>query len=191
MDSKYGRIFYWGLAGAIAAFALLVGAPSMAAQTGPVVAPAAAAAPAAIKPVTTFNVLMVKFVDQASDAIWDAATTPPKTACGWEQVEFHATQLATTGTLLRVGGTGPMDARLAAAPQWSVFADRMSEISLAAAKAARQKDAAALQKAGNELVVNCEGCHKAFKPEIPTQNVTTHLSHNKPELSPQIRCRDK
>ena len=84
-----------------------------------------------------------------------------------------------------------MDEQWRASPQWSVFADRMTEISLAAAKAAQQKNAAALKKAGDELVVNCEGCHKAFKPEIPTQNITTHLSHFKPELSPEIRCRDK
>ena len=82
------------------ALALVVSLQARAGQAEP---------PAPIKPVTTFNVLMVRFVDQASDAIWDAATTPPKKACAWEQVEFHATQLATTGTLLRVGGTGPMD----------------------------------------------------------------------------------
>lgn len=167
--------------GSAAALALLAMAPARAAQPPS----------AAIKPVTTFNVLMVKFVDQASDAIWDAGSKPPTKACAWEQVEFHATQLATTGTLLRLGGTGPKDAQWAAAPQWTMFADRMTEISLAAAKAAQQKNAAALKQAGDELVVNCEGCHKAFKPEIPTQNITTHLSHFRPELSPEIRCRDQ
>ena len=171
-----------GLFSVAMALALLAAAPARAGQ------PEAASA---IKPVTTFNVLMVEFVDQASDAIWDAATAPPKKACAWEQVEFHATQLATTGTLLRVGGTGPMDAKWLASPQWSTFADRMTEISMAAAKAAKAKDAAALKKAGDDLVVNCEGCHKAFKPEIPTQNITTHLSHYKPELTPAIACRDK
>jgi hypothetical protein len=171
-----------GLLGAGVALALLAAAAAGAAQPEPA---------AAIKPVTTFNVLMVEFVDQASDAIWDAATTPPRKACAWEQVEYHATQLATTGTLLRVGGTGPMDAKWLASPQWATFADRMTEISLAAVKAAQAKDAVALKKAGNDLVVNCEGCHKAFKPEIPTQKITTHLSHYKPELSPEIRCRDK
>jgi hypothetical protein len=182
MISVNRRLHAKFLSAAGVAFALLAAAPAGAAP--PDVA-------SAIRPVTTFNVLMVMFVDQASDAIWDAATTPPKKQCAWEQVEFHATQLATTGTLLRVGGTGPMDAKWLASPQWGTFADRMTEISMAAAKAAKARDPAALKKAGDDLVVNCEGCHKAFKPEIPTQNITTHLSHFKPELTPAVTCRDK
>jgi hypothetical protein len=191
MMKTRGTTILGELAGVSAAMALLVCAPSMAGQANSGTAPAAAPAASPIKPVTTINVLMVKFIDQASDAIWNAAATPPKKACAWEQVEYHAIQLATTGTLLRVGGTGRLDATWLASPQWGNFADRMTEISLTVAKAAQQKDAVALKKAGDELIVNCEGCHKAFKPEIPTQNITTHLSHAKPELSPEILCRDK
>ena len=51
------------------ALALVVSLQARAGQAEP---------PAPIKPVTTFNVLMVRFVDQASDAIWDAATSRPR-----------------------------------------------------------------------------------------------------------------
>src|SRR5262249_53682565 len=58
----------------------------------------------------SLNVLMVKFVDQAADPVWEAAVTQPKTDLDWEQVEYHATQLATSGALMQLVGPGPRDA---------------------------------------------------------------------------------
>lgn len=133
-----------------------------------------------ITPVISFNILMVKFVDQAADAIWSAAVQPPKRACEWEQIEYRATQLATTGTLLRVGGTGPLDMQWRNAPQWAGYADSMTRIALQAAQDATRHDVAGLKKTGDALVINCEACHRQFKPEIPTQNIETHLSHAVP-----------
>jgi hypothetical protein len=129
-----------------------------------------------IKPAISFNVLMVKFVDQAADSVWTAAVEPPKTAADWEQVEYHATQLAATGTLLRVGGTGARDMEWTNSPGWATFTDKMTESALAAAQAAKAKDVAALQKAGDNLVLNCEGCHREFKLDLPTEGLATHLS---------------
>jgi hypothetical protein len=157
----------------------------------PTAAPQPDAVATPIKPVTTFNILMVQFVDQAADAVWDAAATPPKSNCAWEQVEFHAIQLATTGTLLRVGGTGPLDNDWAAKPRFGLLADRMSEYALDAAKAAREKNIKALKIAADNLQANCETCHRNFKPDIPTQNITTHLSHANPKAAPKIECKDK
>lgn len=143
---------------------------------------AAESAPLAgqIKPVVSINVLMVKFVDQAADVIWTAAVSPPKCDAEWEQVEYHATQLATTGTVLRIGGTGPMDMVWRNSPGWAPFANAMTKYALAAAKAARDKNVAELKTAGDALVLNCEACHQAFKPELPTQGIITHLSHAVP-----------
>ncbi len=138
---------------------------------------AASAVPAAeIQPAISFNQLMVKFIDQAADPIWNAAVTPPKSDAEWEQIEYHAIQLATTGTLLRVGGTGSMDMEWASAPDWAPFADKMTQAALAAAQAAKNKDVAALQAAGDDIVLNCEGCHRAFKLELPTEGLATHLA---------------
>jgi hypothetical protein len=129
-----------------------------------------------IKPAISFNVLMVKFVDQAADPIWTAAVNPPKTDAEWEQVEYHAIQLATTGTLLRVGGTGPKDEQWRHSPGWATFADKMTEGALAAVRAAREKNVAAIEKAGDQIVLNCEACHRAFKLKLPTQGLATHLT---------------
>jgi hypothetical protein len=155
-------------------------------------AQSATAIAAPIKPVISVNVLMVKFVDQAADAIWTAAVHPPKRACEWQQVEYRATQLATTGTLLRVGGTGPLDTQWSDSPRWTFFADKMSSLALTAAQAARDKDVAAMSKVGDALIQNCEACHRQFKPEIPTQNISTQLSHAVPlaeDLPPNCRAK--
>jgi hypothetical protein len=153
--------------------------------------PAPAPSMAAIKPVISYNVLMVKFVDQAADVIWTAAVKPPKNDAEWEQVEYHATQLATTGTILQVGGLGPRDMEWRNSPTWSVFADKMTAFALAAAQAARKKDVAGVKRAGDGLILNCEGCHRAFKPEIPTQGIATHLSHAViPSASAKPNCKE-
>jgi len=190
MGINLHRAWRAGLLAAGLALAALASSSAAAAEP-PVAAPQPAAAATPIKPVTTFNVLMVQFVDQAADAIWDAGATPPKSNCAWEQVENHAIQLATTGTLLRVGGTGPLDAKWAATPRFGLLADRMSDYAMDAAKAARERNAKALKIAGDNLVANCETCHRNFKPDIPTQNITTHLSHANPKAAPRIECQDK
>ena len=119
---------------------------------------------------------MVMFVDQAADPIWNAALKPPRTDKGWEQIEYHAIQLATTGTLLQVGGTGPMDMKWTNSPGWVPFTQQMSQVALAAAEAARNRNVQALQDAGDQLVLNCEACHRQFKPDLPTEGLPTHLS---------------
>lgn len=141
----------------------------------------------AVKPVISINRLMVDFVDQASDAIWTGAANPPKRDCEWQEVEYRATQLATTGILLRLGGTGPLDMTWKDAPAWGPYAERMTQLALDAASAARAKDVNRLKRVGDRLVVNCEACHRAFKPEIPTQGIATHLSHARP-LSAGVKC---
>jgi hypothetical protein len=176
---------------------LAIAGPAMpqqgAAVAAPVVPPAtSAAAPAAapIKPVVSINVLMVKFVDQAADAIWTAAVKPPKNQCEWEQVEYRATQLATTGTLLKLGGTGDKDMQWRNSAGWAGFADNMSAFALQAAQAAAAKDLPTLRTLGDKLILNCEACHRAFKPELPTQGIATHLAHASPSAEGLITtCR--
>jgi hypothetical protein len=159
-------------AGCVAVLMLLgAGVPAFAQQADAVMP---------IKSVVSVNVLMVKFVDQAADAIWTAAVKPPKNACEWEQVEYRATQLATTGTLLKLGGTGPRDMQWRNSSGWAPFADHMTDLALRAAQAAVNKDLPALKAVGDELILNCEACHRAFKPAIPTQGIATHLAHTSP-----------
>jgi hypothetical protein len=133
---------------------------------------------------------MVVFVDQAADALWTAAVYPPKRACVWEQVEYRATQLATTGVLLKPGGTGSHDMQWANSPDWVPFADNMTQYALAAAQAAKNKDLAEIKTLGDALIANCEASHRAFKPDLPTQGIATHLTHGVP-LSQRLSTRSR
>ncbi len=181
---RQGGIPVASATGCVAALVLVFAGPPASAQQ--------AGAPTPIKPVVSVNVLMVKFVDQAADAIWTAAVKPPKNACEWEQVEYRATQLATTGTLLKVGGIGPMDMQWRNSSGWSPFADRMTDFALRAAQAAANHDLPALKTVGDQLILNCEACHRAFKPAIPTQGIATHLAHTSPSTEGLITtCQGK
>lgn len=52
----------------------------------------------------------------------------------------------------------------------------MTEAASASRTAIQNIDQAALRDAGQMLVDACEGCHRAFKPELPTEGIT-HVPH--------------
>ena len=47
-----------------------------------------------------------------------------------------------------------------------------------AASAVRNRDAQAIAGAGDRIVETCEGCHIAFKPDLPTGGQFGELSPN-------------
>ena len=143
-----------------------------AADTLPVPFPAAQ-----IKPAISFNILMVKFVDQAADPIWNAAVTPPKTDAEWEadRVPRHAAGRDRYADARRAA-RAPMDMEWTNCAGLGVLHRQDDGGALAAAQAARNKDVAALQTAGDDIVLNCEGCHREFKLELPTEGLATHLT---------------
>jgi hypothetical protein len=114
---------------------------------------------------------MVSSIDHAAHAIWDAAAKGPKTADEWLEVDYHAIQLAAMGTLITVGGTGPADAGWVRLPDWQRYAQQLTDAGVAARKAAEAKDVAAISAVGDTLLMGCEGCHKQFKPDVPTEGL--------------------
>ena len=130
-------------------------------------APAAAAAPFSV------NEMMVMIVDRPGELLWDAEKEgrAPKTADDWYDLENHAVELASAGTLIQMGGTGPSDADWAADPAWKSASQQMISAALSARTAARRHDIEALVKANGEIVEACETCHKQFKPDLPTGNL--------------------
>ncbi len=52
----------------------------------------------------------------------------------------------------------------------------MGTAALAANAAAKARNKETLIKANGDLVAACESCHKAFKPELPTEG----LAHQRP-----------
>ena len=148
--------------------------PPPAAQVGS----AAVGAPEVVSPVS-INAEMVWIVDHASHQLWDAEKpeTAPKTEADWENLVEHATQIAAAGALIRLEGTGPNDRTFVQHPDWQKFATAVSTAGLAALKAAEAKNQQALVAANGQLVEACEGCHKQFKPALPSEGIMHTHGH--------------
>ena len=126
-----------------------------------------------VPPVLSVNAEMVSLVDHAAHALWDAEKEghAPQTDQEWEEVQHHAMQLEASGTLIALGGTGQADPGWAKSPDWVMFARRLVDAARAQAAAAQSKNQEGLVKANGQLVEVCEGCHKEFKPELPTEGI--------------------
>ena len=77
--------------------------------------------------------------------------------------------------LIGLEGTGPNDRTFVQDPDWQKFARALSTAGLAALKAGEAKSQA-LVAANGQLVETCEGCHKQFKPALPSEGIMhSHL----------------
>jgi hypothetical protein len=124
-------------------------------------------------PPVSINAEMVSFVDHAAHALWDVERNgnAPKTDEDWALVEDHATQLAAAGSLLRLPGTGVNDKTLTVQPDWEKWTRALSDAGTGALTASKAKDLKALVAANSQLVDACEGCHKRFKPALPSEGI--------------------
>ncbi|MEP7308932.1 MAG: cytochrome c [Acidobacteriota bacterium] len=117
------------------------------------------------------NAVMVGLIDHAGHELWSVEKQggAPKNAAQWKEIEHHAIQLAASGTLIAMGGTGKADPGWAKSPDWRKLCEDLNSAGLEAMTAARSKNLAALIKANGRLVETCERCHKEFKPDLPTE----------------------
>ena len=130
-----------------------------------------------VKPAVSINAVMVALVDHAGHVVWDAeqAGRAPKTDADWQELEHHAIQLTAAGPLIALGGTGQADPGWAQSPDWQKFAQELTNAGLVVLSATRSKNLESLVKANGQLVEVCEGCHKEFKPDLPTEGIVhTH-----------------
>ena len=127
----------------------------------------------AVSHAVSVNALMVALVDHASHQLWDVEREgrAPKNDAEWREIEHHATQLAGSGTLIALGGTGKDDPGWAQSPDWKKYSQQLNDVGVAALSAARGKSLEALVKTNSQLVDVCESCHKQFKPDLPTEGI--------------------
>lgn len=171
----------WKVGLSVALGALVVGC-SPPAQQPPPAAPAVEAAKPAQpiqRPPVSINAQMVALVDHAGHALWDVEKEgrAPKTDAAWANVEEHATQLAAAGSLITLGGTGVNDLVWIDSSGWQKWSRALSDAGAAALKAANEKNYEALVAANGQLVEACEGCHKEFKPDLPSEGITHAHAH--------------
>jgi len=152
---------------------LFGGAIALGCSTQPAPQPASEASVAPVAqqpsyaPVLSLNQMMVTVVDSHSHEIWDAAEKPPKTDEAWASLEHAAGTLAAAGSLTRMSGSGPDDQRWPMEPDWNKYSQMLSDAGLSVFRAVNAKDAVALNKAGDELVLSCIACHKEYKLNVP------------------------
>ncbi len=175
------RLSVWTSAWPLVGIALVVAGCSAppAPQQEAAPAPAPAAAPP-VAPTTSINELMVAWVDNASHVLWDVEKPgfAPKNEADWVEVEDHAVQLAAAGTLIQLAGTGPSDPVWVQRDGWKSNARLMGEAGRAAFTAAKARNLPALIEANGSLVATCEGCHKEFKPDAPTEGIAHQRPHS-------------
>jgi hypothetical protein len=142
----------------------------------------AAPRPAVTSPVS-INAEMVSLVDHAAHELWNVEREgqKPKTQDDWENLSEHAVQLAAAGALIMLPGTGPNDVTLTQQPKWQKWAKDLSDAGMAELKASQANNIDALLAANNHLVEVCEGCHKDFKPSIPSEGIPHKHMHTAPK----------
>jgi hypothetical protein len=115
-------------------------------------------APAAIKAVGTVRDVMIGIIEPSSGFVFEAASNTPQKPEQWTAIENGALMLAESANLLMIGGRARNEAA------WARWATALRETSETAMKAARAKDAAAIETASDEVYQTCEGCHKIYLP---------------------------
>jgi hypothetical protein len=105
---------------------------------------------------TTVKQVMVNLTIPGSDAIFDAATDPPKTAEQWEAVRKGATTLVESGQLLQTADLAKDN------NAWMEMAREMVTQAQATLKVVDAKDAGALGDVGDRVYVTCDTCHKRY-----------------------------
>jgi hypothetical protein len=143
-------------------------------------APPAAQAPAAtaepFRLPVSLNEVMVALVNHSADPIWLAAWHNPESDKDWRNLERMAYQLQVAGALLVIPGNGPMDDEWTSDPQWQAWASALEAAGDRAVKAVSARDINRISSSGDEIVDICEGCHIAFKPDLPTSGMFGELS---------------
>ena len=140
----------------------------------------AAEGPTHVPVPVSINALMVAVVDHSAHEIWDAGNVARSggTLSGrdWQEIEQHSIQLAASGTLISLGGTGTADFGWVESPAWQGYARQLTESAMAAHEAVANQDQMALADAGDALAATCEACHQTFKPDAPTEGIL-HVPH--------------
>ena len=121
---------------------------------------------------------MVDLVDHAGHNLWNVERQgkAPKSDADWANVEEHAVQLIAAASAITAGGTGPTDLIWVGTPSWRTHAQRLAEAASIAMAAAQDKQFRSLVTANGKIVEACEGCHKEFKPDLPSEGIVhTHI----------------
>lgn len=125
----------------------------------------------------SINALMVSMVDDVAHDIWEGGNKGAAlSGREWQIIDEHAQQLQAAATLVSLGGTGQADRGWVTSPAWQDWSRKLRDAGVTVKRAVDTKNQMALRSAGDALVDVCEGCHKQFKPALPTEGIL-HVPH--------------
>jgi hypothetical protein len=106
----------------------------------------------------TMSDLMVKIIYPASDAVFYITTRQPKTEAEWGELQGKTLALAESANLLMMPG------RARDQDRWMQDSQLMLDAGIAAFRAAKRKDLAALEAVNDQLYTSCTSCHQHYRP---------------------------
>ena len=81
----------------------------------------------------SINALMVTLIDHSAHYIWDYGVMQREiTDDEWRTIEYYAIQLAGSGPLITLGGSGPMDDTWVESELWRAYSKNMSDAAVLA-----------------------------------------------------------
>jgi cytochrome c556 len=104
----------------------------------------------------TVKVVMNTMTVPASDAIFAAASEPPKEAAQWVALRASAKALADSGRQLTTTTPGKND------PEWIAMARALVTNAETTLESIDAKDMDALSNAGDQVYVTCKTCHDRY-----------------------------
>jgi hypothetical protein len=110
------------------------------------------------KAAQTVKQVMTTMTIPASDAIFAAASEPPKDDAQWVALRTSVRTLGESGRLLLKTGPSKDDA------EWIEMARALVTESEVMMKAIEGKDAERIAEAGDDMYLNCKACHDRFDP---------------------------
>ena len=119
------------------------------------------------EPAMSINDLMMTVVTPATNTLW--GIEDPKTDAEWQVFIDAADEVIEAGRSMKLGGTGPDDAKWAADPAWQAFSDALISAGQDARSAAQDRSVEAMYTAGEVLYPPCEECHQQFHPGVRQQ----------------------
>ena len=122
-------------------------------------------------PDISINEIMVGQVDHAAHQILRLSLSDDQrlTIGAWQELEHYTIQLISSTSAITMGGSGVNDAMWVAQSGWREFTGQMNDASSRALQATRNQDLPSLMDAADALRSSCDGCHRQYKPEIPTE----------------------
>jgi len=108
--------------------------------------------------VGTMSELMVHLIYPTSDAVFYISSRTPQNNAEWVALQAKTLTLAESANLLM------MPSRARGRDQWISDARLMLDAAMAAFKAAKAKDVAALEALSDQLYESCTTCHRNFRP---------------------------